>query len=181
MITYIALLRGINVSGKKLINMNALRQVCAGCGFEEVQTYIQSGNIVFRSREENHKTLEKLLTQAIQQHFGYDVPVIIFSLAQLEQWVLENPFAKDATKNPDFFHIQIMSEKPADDLLQQIDRTAFLPDTFEINGCCIYLYIPGGYGNTKLNTNFFEKKLKVSGSTRNWKTVKVLVEMGKEK
>ena len=176
--TYIALLRGINVSGKKIIKMEALRQMCMDCGFKEVQTYIQSGNIVFRSSEKNSQALEKILKQSIQKNVGFEVPVMVLEHSYLKECFQNNPFARDTNKNPDFFHVQIMAAQPDAELMQKIDKNIFLPDTFEIIGRCIYLYLPGGYGNTKLNTNFFENKLKLSGTTRNWKTMSVLVEMG---
>jgi uncharacterized protein (DUF1697 family) len=174
MTTYIALLRGINVSGKRLIKMDALKALCATLGFSHIQTYIQSGNIVFSAAQKNTAMLEKLLQAAIEKEFGFEVPVIIKSASQLMHLLAQNPFL---AKSPDHLHITFLAASPDTLLTTKIEAAKFLPDEFVIIDEAVYLYCPNGYGQTKLTNTFFETKLRLTCTTRNLKTCGILAEM----
>jgi len=168
--TYIALLRGINVSGQRTISMKDLKALMIKAGYENVMTYIQSGNIVFGSTETNKKTLSKDISEVIQKHYGFTVPVLILTCQEVEEIIKKNPYnngKKDITK----LHITFLDTVPEKKLLETTRDEKFQSDEFHIDNTLIYLYCPDGYGMTKFSTMFFEKKLGVTATTRNWKTM----------
>jgi len=175
--TYICLLRGINVSGKNIIKMDALKQMFESLGATNVKTYIQSGNVVFQYKDEKPVALETLITSRILADFGFDVPVQVLSSEKLKRIVENNPFLKDSSKDEAFLHLTFLSEPP-----QKIDQEILFSkktgnEEIVITDAVAYLYCPHGYGGTKLNNNFLENKLKVQATTRNWKTTLKLLEM----
>lgn len=177
--TYIAILRGINVSGKKLIKMDSLREMLSGLGFEDVTTYIQSGNVVFRSNPSTSRELEALISKAINGKFSFEVPVIVLDCNELNSIVEQNPLLKEYPGEMDKLHITILADEPDTKPLGLLNQTDYTPEKFIIKNKAVYLYCPNGYGNTKLNNNFFEKKLKVTATTRNLKTLTELINICK--
>jgi uncharacterized protein (DUF1697 family) len=175
--TYISILRGINVSGQKKIEMAGLKDLYEQLSFKDVSTYIQSGNIVFKSDERRTDQLVEQLEQAISKKYKFHVPVIIRSLEELNTVIASNPFTKDNSIDIEKLHVTFLREAPEKTRLESIQTTAYSPDRFIAGAEEIFVYCPGGYGNTKLNNNFFENKLKVTATTRNWKTVNKLAEM----
>lgn len=178
--TYVSILRGINVSGHNMIKMDGLKKLYTGSGFADVQTYIQSGNVIFRSKALECSRLENKIAEKIHEEFGYKVPVMVLELEEMKKIANDNPYARDKSKDPSFFHISFLSTVPGKEVVGKIDRTLYLPDEFCWKGRAIYLYIPGGYGRTKLNNGLFEGKLKLTATTRNWKTVNELIRMAEE-
>jgi uncharacterized protein (DUF1697 family) len=173
----ISILRGINVSGKNIIKMDALRKLFTGAGFSNVQTYIQSGNIIFETKKTSTAALEKIISDKIKKQFGLNIPVLVIDLEELKKIIKNNPLAKDKSKTENYLHVTFLSNIPSKDNIARISAADFLPDEFFFVEKAIYLYCPTGYGNTKLNNNFFENKLKLTATTRNWKTVNELVNM----
>jgi uncharacterized protein (DUF1697 family) len=177
MITYISILRGINVSGRNPIKMEALKDLCSTLGMTQVQTYIQSGNIVYQYKQVSTEKISALLKKEIRNTFGWEVPVITLTLEELIKTVQNNPYPKDKKKDPAFFHVTFLDQTPATENLKKILACHYSPDLFEIIDKMVYLYCPGGYGETKLSNNFFENKLKLTATTRNWKTTLQLIKM----
>jgi uncharacterized protein (DUF1697 family) len=175
MTTYIALLRGINVSGKNLIKMDALKLALKNIGFEDVQTYIQSGNIVFKSVEADVKILEKRIIDPIKNSFSLTVPCMVFMASDFKRIVMQNPFAE--SQNQAFLHLSFLSDKPLESNIQKLKDIPISQDAFEIIENCIYLYCPQGYGSTKLSNTTLESKLKVTATTRNLNTCLKLIEL----
>lgn len=178
MITYIALLRGINVSGKNSIKMEQLKQLFIDKGFEEVVTYIQSGNVVFQSKKQTAEKLKAVIKKSILEMFGFDVPVLVLELHEFKKTVNDNPFIKQKNKDALFMHLTILSQVPlpADYLkLETVQRDA---DEYTLIDRTLYLYCPNGYGKTKLHNACIENKLNVTATTRNWKTVNELIKLG---
>ncbi len=173
---YISMLRGINVGGRKKIKMAELREMYVALGFEDVNSYIQSGNVVFDYKKTKPAELEAQIKQAIQDTFGFDVPVRIRTADDFKHIINSHPFF-DAEQELKLFHVTFLAEAPNTEALQSIADFQYKEDLFQIDGDKIHLYCPGGYGETKLSNNFFERKLKVSATTRNWKTVLKLYEM----
>ncbi|WP_321376088.1 DUF1697 domain-containing protein [uncultured Draconibacterium sp.] len=103
--TYVAILRGINVSGKNKIKMDAFKSSLSVLGFEQLQTYIQSGNVVFRYQEKSPEELEELISKKIQEDFGFDVPVLVLNATQLGNIVSNNPYVGDENKEAQFLHV----------------------------------------------------------------------------
>jgi uncharacterized protein (DUF1697 family) len=176
--TYIAILRGINVSGKNKIAMKDLKAALEGAGFLNVATYIQSGNVVFGHKLTDEKTLANQITQLIKTAFGLDVPVLVRTANDIEQTYANNPFLKQKGIDADKLHITYLADVPAQENIDKANTYNYGPDEFIIMGNNVYVHCPNGYGNTKLNNTFFENKLKVAATTRNLKTAAKLVEMG---
>ncbi len=179
MIVYIALLRGINVGGKRKILMADLRLLFASIGLSDVTTYIQSGNIYFKSSITEKEKLENMIAEAINSKYGFDVPVIIRTASEIESIILNNPFIKQEGVTIDNLHLTFIKTYPNPQYLDTIPSNSFLPDKFEIIGNNIYIYCTGKVSQSKITNIIFEKKFKVVTSTRNWKTVIKLGEMCK--
>ena len=176
--TFISILRGINVSGQKKILMADLKALFESCHFKEVQTYIQSGNVAFKSNEKIiDLQIAKMIEAAIFKKYNFHVPVIVRSADEMKKVVISNPFLKEKNIDSKKLHVTFLSEIPKAENVASIENTTFLPDQFTISGKEIYLHIPESYGETKLSNQFFEKKLKVTATTRNWNTVVKLLEM----
>lgn len=175
--TYIAILRGINVSGHNLIKMKSLQKMFESLGFSGVKTYIQSGNVVFFSKHAEKEKLEGIISAGIQQNFGYTVPVIVLSKEELADIQANNIYAHERGEEITKLHATILNCEPLKDLTGLINGSDYLPDEFYLSGKTVYLFCPNGYGNTKLSNSFLEKKLKVQATTRNWKTILELIKM----
>ncbi len=175
--TYISILRGINVSGHKLIKMDALKNIFQKLGLQDVQTYIQSGNVVFRSAEKDNGKLEKAIAKKITETFDFDVPVLVLPLKKLEQVFSSNPFLKGRNEDITKLHVTFLSEVPLQENIDLLKAGSYGTDEFTVVNDVVYLFCPDGYGNTKLSNTFFESKLKVSATTRNWKTITELVKI----
>ncbi len=160
--TYIIILRGINVSGKNKLPMQELRELLNQLQFKDVQTYIQSGNIILKS-EENKISIAKKIKEGIENQFGYDVPVLVKEIEEWKNAIENNPY-KNVEEKQQYF--TFLSEKPE---IETVEVNA-KEDEYEIIDDVVYVNAVGGYGKTKLNNNFFEKKLKVTATTRNLKT-----------
>src|ERR1039457_7580225 len=142
MITYICILRGINVSGHRMIKMEALRQLFAGLGFFNVQTYIQSGNVIFQSKDANRHKLETLISNAILKKYNFDIPVLIKELEELRQIILSNPFINDKKKDLTHLHVTFLSGNPGRGKLPEIYEGQYKPDEFTIIGNTLSLSCP---------------------------------------
>lgn len=175
--TYIALLRGINVSGQKKIKMADLRGLLTKAGLSEVKTYIQSGNIVFDSAEESPSGLAALIQKVILDQYGWKVPTLVLTPAELQAAVAGYPWSDKDDRTPEKIYITFLESEPAAENQAAIDGQAYLPEEYLVVGKIIYFYPPNGAGRAKMNNNFFEKKLKVSATTRNWRTTNKLIEM----
>ena len=174
---YIALVRGINVSGQKLIKMDALKSLFISLNCEEVDIYLQSGNVIFSTNEVDPISLGSKFESEILKTFDFEVPVLMLELDELETIIKNNPFAHHFDKDPAFFHLTFLREVPANIDFKVIDKNVQNDEEFVIIEKVIYLYCPHGYGRTKLTNNFFENKLGVGATTRNWKTCNELVKL----
>ncbi len=179
--TYIAILRGINVSGHNIIKMDELKTSLHSLNLINIETYIQSGNIVFDYDNTNQDKLIFMLENNIRQTFGIDVTLIIRSAEQMTKIFKNNPFINTRNEDVNKLHVTFFSKSPDQEVLMNILNNTFLPDEFIVNDDIAYLFCPNGYGNTKINNSFFEKKLKVSATTRNWKTVSQLMLMAQNR
>ncbi|WP_330333303.1 DUF1697 domain-containing protein [Streptomyces sp. NBC_00536] len=180
--TYAALLRGINVGGHKKVPMAELRQVLAGLGHTDVQTYLQSGNAVFTTdRTASEDVLARELEAAIEGHFGFRVPCLVVDGAHLRAVAAACPFPA-ATLEGKQLHVTFTSEQPAAERFAALDEDAFLPEEFRVGDRVIYLYAPEGLGRSKLGEALARPAV-VKGldvTTRNWNTVAKLVELTAE-
>jgi uncharacterized protein (DUF1697 family) len=175
--TYLSILRGINVGGKNTIKMADLRKCFENAGFKNVDIYIQSGNIVFQDKNHTDKQMKEKVEKIIKDHFRLTVPVLIRNEKDWKVVLENNPFLKMKDINHDKLHVTFLSDEPDSEYLGKIKDLKFDPDQFVISGRTVYLYCPEGYGNTKINNTFFEKKLNLTATTRNWRTVNELMRM----
>ena len=173
--TFIALLRGINVSGQKKIKMAELRETLTQTGLENVQTYIQSGNIIFDSENIDSRRLAQLVYDAILKDFGFEVPTLVVGGDDIRIILDNNPFAESVEESRLYY--VLLKQPPEKDLVQQFEELKYENEDFHVTKKCVYLMCKNGYGNAKLNNNLIERKLKVEATTRNHKTMQKLLEM----
>ncbi len=173
---FIALLRGINVSGQKQIKMSELKTLFEEAGFQDAETYIQSGNVIFSSKKKSPAKISEIISSAVKMKFGFDVQVIVVIPDELEYVFKSNPFVKK-NKDPEKLYIIFLSSIPSKENLAKLKAIDYSPEEYIVDNRNIFLFVPNGYGKAKLNNNFFEKKLNVYATTRNLRTIKALLEI----
>lgn len=169
--TFISMLRGINVSGKNRISMADLKALYESLGLANVVTYVQSGNVVFDGENISAAAIES----EIKRTLGLDVPVLLRDKNCFERLLKNNPFAVQRHEDPALLHVTFLAATPAPSALLVTPNGC--TDEFVLEDRELYLFCPGGYGVTKLSNSFFERKLKMVATTRNWKTVNALYEI----
>jgi len=174
----IAILRGINVGGKRKILMADLRSLFEKLRCKEVQTYIQSGNVIFQTDSPStNLELANSIEQAISKKYKFEVPVIVLDADQLKKTAKKNPFLKKEETDITHLHLTFLKEIPTKEDRLKTEEYNYEPDQFIIDKKAVFVYCEGKYHKSKLTNTFFEKKLKVAATTRNWKTVRKLVEL----
>ena len=167
--TFVALLRGVNVGGKNLIPMAELRALLSSLGFEEVETYIQSGNVVFRSPAGDADDLSARIEREIASVFGIAPAVLLRTPTELEAIAGRNPYLGEA--NLSKLHVAFLDQSPAASVAAELDPGRSPPDEFTLSGREIYLHFPNGAGRSKLTIDYFERTLGVRATARNWNTL----------
>jgi len=167
--TFIALLRGINVGTGRKVPMADLRTAFGELGHTDVETYIQSGNVVFASSQPAAATRAEIEAR-LKRDFGFDITVLLRTRKDLERVVGANPYGSGA-------YVTFLDGKADAKLVRALDPNQYAPDGLTIAGAEVFLHCPNGYGRTKINNPFFEKKLATRATTRNWNTVIKLLEM----
>jgi uncharacterized protein (DUF1697 family) len=170
MLTYVGLLRGVNVGGKNKMPMADLRNLVASIGYSEVSTYIQSGNVIFSSEE---PVVPATLELAIAERFGFATTVILRTGRELEAAIEANPFADlDLSK----VHVGFMHLQPTPAAVATLEVDRFLPEQFAVTATEMYLYLPSGMARTKV-PDYLIRRLGVATTLRNWNSVTTLVEL----
>jgi len=180
MTKYIVLLRGINVSGKKKIKMSQLKAMLELLDFSEISTYIQSGNIILKSNITSPLKVSQIIKEGIYTTFGFDVPVLSKTIVEWEEILAQSPFEGHNDLETKKWYYVLLQETPSKQLINSLQQEQFTHERFMISNSCVYLSCDQGYGKTKCDNNFFEKKLQVSATTRNHRTMMKLLEMGKQ-
>lgn len=175
MSTYVVLLRGINVGGHNKVPMPALRTLVEGLGYDDVSTYIQSGNVLLSGSGGANVVGDKI-AKAIKKEFGFDVSVIVRTRAQLQKIVKGNPFAGKA-KDVGHLHMVFLAAKPAPSKVKDLTGADWGDEEVAVKGTEAYLHLPNGYGRANLNNMVVEKKLGVAGTARNWRTTTKLLDL----
>lgn len=170
--TFIALIRGINVGGHKKILMADLRGLFESLGLQDVQTYIQSGNVVFKAKKESN--LAHKIAEAIESKYGFIVPVLIKIQSELSKILSKCPFSDEKREKSYFI---LLKETPSREQVELTSQFSNLDEEFHIEGDCVYIYYALGAGKAKMGNNFFEKKLKVKATARNFRTMAMLLEI----
>jgi len=175
---YISILRGINVSGQKIIKMADLKALYEAIGFERVTTYIQSGNVIFDSNGANKADLEKAIEIAIKEKYSFHVPVAIRTHKEFNVIVDNCPYKEaDAEENGTKVLVTFLHSTPEKHKQKLLLEYVKHPERLVIHDSEVYLYCQNGYGKSKLTNTFIESKLGMSATTRNWKSVKTLNEL----
>jgi len=179
--SYIALLRGINVSGHNKIKMADLRELFSNLNFSAITTYIQSGNVIFKSTDIDISKIESSIKEAIKKKFNYDVKVLVITKKDIETVFASNPFLKNKTPDITKLCVTFLSGEPTiDGLLRLEDVASKGEDEFKMTDKFLYLHCPSSFAKTKLTNNLIERKLKVDATSRNWKTITKLVELSNQ-
>ena len=173
--TSVLLLRGINVGGKNKLPMKELAEQLKLLKLENIQTYIQSGNVVFQTRRKPASKLNSRIAQAIEQSHGFLPSALVFSRAQLKAAMDCNPWPQ-ATSEPKTLHLFFLTSPAGDADVKAIKACQTSSEKIEITDDVVYLHAPDGFGRSKLAANL-EKHLRVSTTARNWRTVEKLSEM----
>jgi uncharacterized protein (DUF1697 family) len=174
--TYIVLLRGVMPTGKNKVPMAQLREVLTRAGFENVRTYIQSGNALVDT-DLSAKDVETHVHDLIRQHIGADLVVIVRTATQLKKTLDENPFKSGHDISRVFF--VLFEESPSAKKVEELLAYDYLPEKLVITRKAAYMYIPGTYGRGTLSGGFLEKKLGSPATMRNYNTISKLIEMSK--
>jgi uncharacterized protein (DUF1697 family) len=172
---WIALLRGINVGGRNSLPMAELKAMFESTGCSSVQTYIQSGNVVFAASVKSGQSLSKRLSDAIEKQFGFRPNTLLLTESDLRAAIANNPFA-EAVKDPKTLHFFFLDSPPKSPDMKGLDKLALSTERYELIGSVFYLYTPDGFGRSKLAAGA-ERKLGVPATARNFTTVKKLSEM----
>ena len=175
--TYVALLRAVNVAGKNLIKMEALRDCLEASGLCSVKTYLQSGNLVFQAGAQfSSRSLVDHIKKIILKKFGFSVSVIIRSPQELAKLIKEQA-SFGTGKSQSSLYFTFLAERPSKEGVQKLHEVPAKKDLFLLRGKEIFIYCANGYGRTKLTNSVIEKCLGEVATTRNWKTVRQLYEM----
>jgi uncharacterized protein (DUF1697 family) len=168
--SYVALLRAVNVGGRNRVAMPGLRAVFESLGHEAVSTYVQSGNVVFRSSSRSAPSIRAGLEQAIEDEFGLDVVVILRTRAEVGVVVDRNPFRRARIPEQQL-HVAFLVDRPSRRAVETLDPRRSPPDEFAVVDRHVYLRYPNGMGRTKLTNDYLERRLGTSATVRNWRTV----------
>ncbi len=163
------MLRAVNVSARNRIPMADLRDLYERHNHTDVTTYVQSGNVVSRATARTAGAVERAISSAIADDLGLDVAVLVRTPTQLHHVLEGNRFL--ASGDPKLLHVTFLATSPRRGRVAALDEREHAPDEFHVVGREVYVSCPGGYGRTKINNAWFEQKLGVVATTRNWKTV----------
>lgn len=172
--TYIALLRGINVGGRKKILMADLKVLFESLGFTEVRTYIQSGNVIFSASESDVHALA--ISEAIEKKYEFKVPVLVKTASEVEEILSNCPFSEEKMLKSYFV---LLFEAPSEETKKAINPEIFPSEEFIITDACVYLYVSAGMGKAKCTNNFFERKLNVNATARNYRTMVKIISLSR--
>jgi len=174
---YISMLRGINVGGHKRVKMDQLRRSFEALGFEQVQTYIQSGNVVFKAEKSSPAALSKKIEERILKDFGFPVSVMSRAADEMSKMIAGNPFLKRRGIDPARLHVMFLSKPPEPAALKKLNEVTVEPDQCYCSAKEIYFYLPNGVSKSVLWNSPVDRILAVVTTTRNWNTVSNLHQM----
>lgn len=176
----IALLRGVNVGGHNKIKMDVLRTLCESLKCENVQSYVQSGNVVFTTREKNLSVLGERIESAIENKLGFRPPVVLRTGSEMKQVIAANPFAKRKGLDPAKLAVIFFVEEIPPVARKQIEAINVGPEEIKAFPRELYIYFPDGMGRSKVPAAI-ERVMKKTGTARNWNSVTKLMEMAQER
>jgi uncharacterized protein (DUF1697 family) len=178
MAVIVAMLRGVNVGGHQKVNMETLRTLCSGLGLRGVQTYIQSGNVVFHEDSGDAVGSAGKLEDAIEKKFGFRVGVVVRTLAEMRKVIANNPFAGRSEVEPNRLLVVFLASAPTRQIREQVLAVACGPEELHMKGREMYIYYPNGMARPTIPMARIEKMLGCPSTGRNWNTVNKLLAMG---
>lgn len=173
----ISLLRAVNVAGHNVVKMDALRELYESLGLRGAQSYVQSGNVVFRTEAKDQVRLQKRIEDGIEKSFGFRPVVVLRTSAELKDVIRRNPFAKRSGIEPNRLVVSFLAGQPVEEAKERVVQIKVGPEELRLDGRELYIYYAAGMGTSKLTPAVLERALKVSGTARNWNTVTKLLEM----
>jgi uncharacterized protein (DUF1697 family) len=176
----ISMLRGVNVVGRNKIKMDALRAVYASLKFEDPRTYIQSGNVIFRTKEKNSAALAKKIQNAIERKFGFRPEVMLRTIDEMRAAIAASPFPADRGLEPDKILVTFLGEHAGPESHKTLLSLKEYPEELHLIGRELYIYFPDGVGQSKLRWSKVEKLLQTAGTARNWNSVTKLLAIAEE-
>jgi len=176
----ICMLRGVNVGSHNRIRMDALRALCESLKLEDPRTYVQSGNVIFRTKEKNVVSLAKKIQDAIRREFGFRPEVILRTVGELRQAIAANPFACRRDIVPGNLLLTFLAAEASPGSRTTLAKFKDYPEEIHLTGRELYIYFPNGAGKSKLPWSSVEKLLKTPGTARNWNSVTKMLEIAEE-
>jgi uncharacterized protein (DUF1697 family) len=176
----ISMLRGVNVGPHKRIKMDELRAVYESLKFDNPRTYVQSGNVIFRTKEKNTPHLAKKIQEAIQKKCGCSPEVILRTIEEMRKAIAASPFAGQPQLEPGKILVTFLAAVPPRGVDASLASLKSHPEQLHLNGRELYIYFPNGAGKTKLPWSSVERLLKVTGTARNWNSVTNILKMAEE-
>jgi uncharacterized protein (DUF1697 family) len=176
----ISMLRGVNLGSHNRIKMDALRALYASLKFEDPRTYVQSGNVIFRTKEKSSAQLAKRIQTAVQKKFGCNPEVILRTTDDLRKVIAASPFADRPQLEPGKILVTFLTAEPPREAPATLAKFKDYPEEVHLNGRELYIYFPNGAGRSKLPWSSVEKLLKVTGTARNWNSVTNMLKMADE-
>ena len=177
MAVIISMLRGVNVGGHNKIKMDALRALYESLKLRDAQTYVQSGNVVFRTDEQDVSRLTKRIEDGIERKFGFRPDVVLRTAEEMKDVVARNPFAKRRGIEPNKLLVTFFASDPGAEAREKVLQIKCDPEELRIEGRELYVYFQNGMGKSKLTNAYFDSKLKTISTVRNWRTILALLEM----
>ena len=174
------MLRGVNLGSHNRIKMDDLRALYESLKLENPRTYVQSGNVIFRTKEKNGPQLAKKIQGAIQKKFGCCPEVILRTPDQMRKAIAANPFPERTKVEPAKVLVTFLAAQPPREAEANLEKLTGFPEELHLNGCELYIYFPNGAGRPKLPWAAVDKLLKVTGTARNWNSVQAILEIAEE-
>jgi uncharacterized protein (DUF1697 family) len=180
MAVLVSMLRGVNVAGHNQIKMEALRALYEKLGLRDAQTYVVSGNVVFRTKERNLTALAHRIEDAIERDFGFRPAVVVRTTSELRGVIARNPFASRRGIDPSKFLVTFLAGYPGAEGREQVLKIKADPEDLFIDGREVYIYFPNGIARPKLSWTTIAKTLGTCGTARNWNSVRKLLEIAEK-
>lgn len=177
---FISMLRGVNVGAHNRIKMDALRALYASLGFEDTCTYVQSGNVIFRTKEKNAVALSTMIQTEIRRKFGFAPDVILRATEEMRAAVKANPFEKRKDIEAGKLLVTFLQGSPAAGAQKALSELKGYPEELHLRGRELYIYFPNGAGKSKLPWSKLDKLVGCTGTARNWNSVTKLLAMAEQ-
>jgi uncharacterized protein (DUF1697 family) len=180
MAVIISMLRGVNLGPHNRLKMEELRALYESLGLQDAQSYVQSGNVIFRSDGKDLAALGRRIEGAIEKKFGFRPPVILRTTAELREAIAKNPFAKRQDIEPSKLLVTFLDRDPGKEVREQVLKIETAPEELRMEGREVYIYFPNGMARPKMKWAAVERVLKTQWTGRNWNSVQKILEMAEK-